>query len=427
MGDFLRQLEEASHIILAPPHTVNQEQRQAAEHTILAFRRASNPLQACQFILEHSNVDYILFQAASTVKEAVIRDWAMLDHSQVDNVRSFLLKYVTHKPGLPSYVREQILQAVAVIFKRGTVESKENGREGLFADISQIITSGDPSLQMIACSMLTALLNEYSGSTRTSDIGLSWEFHIQCKHIFEIHDLKKVFMYAVQILHQMMSTEGPLSGDTAKVFSRFLSICEQVLSWEFALVRPARRRVGSFQPVDTPPLRPDGKWRDPLLDHGLLDLFFKIHARTRLNPDSCHLAMQSLSQLATLDGPVFADRKAKSDYLAHFIRCLLQALNGSEVQDHEALGFASILNHLVTKFPIDLIASQPAGLLNSFVDSLKSFTCLCGRQAALEEAVSPLCEFVCSLVCLFVFDSVCWLSVFDSIDWLLYLFDCQNV
>lgn len=43
-------------------------------------------------------------------------------------------------------MREQILQAVAVIFKRGTVESKENGREGLFADISQIITSGDPSL-----------------------------------------------------------------------------------------------------------------------------------------------------------------------------------------------------------------------------------------------------------------------------------------
>lgn len=38
--------------------------------------------------------------------------------------------------------------------------------------------------------------------------------------------------------------------------------------------------------------------------------------------------MQSLSQLATLDGPVFADRKAKSDYLAHFIGCLLQALNG---------------------------------------------------------------------------------------------------
>ncbi|XP_071481879.1 exportin-4-like [Diadema antillarum] len=387
MGDFLRQLEEASNIIMAPPHTVNQEQRQAAEHTILAFRRASNPLQACQFILEHSNVDYILFQAASTVKEAVIRDWALLDHSQVDSVRSFLLKFVTHKPGLPSYVREQILQAVAVIFKRGTVESKEAGREGLFSDISQLIASGDPTMQTIACSMLTALLNEYSGSTRTSDIGLSWEFHIQCKRIFEAHDLKKVFLFALQIMQQLMSTEGPLSGARGSVFSRFLNICEQVLSWEFMLIRPARRRVGSFQPVDTPPLKPDSKWRDPLLEHGLLDLFFKIHSRTRLNPDLCHHAMQCLSQLATLDGPVFANDKAKSEYLTHFVRSLLQCLNSSEVQDHEALGFANIINHLITKFPIELLAGLPSALLSSFVTTLTTFTCLCGRQAALEEAL----------------------------------------
>ena len=47
---------------------------------------------------------------------------------------------------LQGYVREQMLQAVAVIFKRGTVETKAKGREGLFNDVSQLIGSGDTSL-----------------------------------------------------------------------------------------------------------------------------------------------------------------------------------------------------------------------------------------------------------------------------------------
>ena len=47
---------------------------------------------------------------------------------------------------LQNYVREQILQAVAVIFKRGTMEMKDSGRDGLFADVSQMIASGQPSM-----------------------------------------------------------------------------------------------------------------------------------------------------------------------------------------------------------------------------------------------------------------------------------------
>ena len=47
---------------------------------------------------------------------------------------------------LQNYVREQILQAVAVIYKRGTMDMKESGRDGLFADVSQMIASGQPSM-----------------------------------------------------------------------------------------------------------------------------------------------------------------------------------------------------------------------------------------------------------------------------------------
>jgi hypothetical protein len=40
--------------------------------------------------------------------------------------------------------------------------------------------------QLIACSLLTALLNEYASSSRSSDVGLPWELHCNCKTACEV-------------------------------------------------------------------------------------------------------------------------------------------------------------------------------------------------------------------------------------------------
>lgn len=63
-------------------------------------------------------------------------------------------------------------------------------------------------------------------------------------------------------------------------------------------------------------------------------------------------------------------------------------IHSCEVQDHEALGFANIINHLVTAFEIPVLVMVPADMLTSFVNSITTLTCLFGRKAALEEAVS---------------------------------------
>ena len=47
---------------------------------------------------------------------------------------------------LQNFVREQILQAMAVIIKRGTMDSSESDRELLFADVTQLISSGQLSM-----------------------------------------------------------------------------------------------------------------------------------------------------------------------------------------------------------------------------------------------------------------------------------------
>jgi len=37
-----------------------------------------------------------LFQAASTIKECIIRDWCLLQPSDIESMLSFLMHYVTH-------------------------------------------------------------------------------------------------------------------------------------------------------------------------------------------------------------------------------------------------------------------------------------------------------------------------------------------
>lgn len=58
-------------------------------------------LKSLCFLLctEQSRNDYVLFQAASTIKEAILREWTILDKADIESLRSFLLTFVTHKHG----------------------------------------------------------------------------------------------------------------------------------------------------------------------------------------------------------------------------------------------------------------------------------------------------------------------------------------
>lgn len=387
MAEVLRELEQAAQLIMAPPSAVTQEQRQAAESVILTFRRSKSPLQACQFLLENSKSDYVLFQVATTVKEAMIREWTLLTPEQINHMRSFLIKFVTQNIGLSNYVREQMLQTVAVIYKRGTLEVKSSGREALFQDVSQLIASGNTQMQMIACSMLTALLNEYSGSAKTSAIGLSWNFHNECKKKFESNDLKQVFQFALQILHQLVSSPDQMSSEALNLMGRILAISEQVLSWDFALARPFVSIRATFESVDSPLLNPDRSWKTILLDKQVIELFFKIHMRVRYRQDLCHHVIQCLGQLATLKGNIFPENPAQVEYLNHFIQCVLHALSSGEIQDHEALGLSGIFNNLINAHPSGIFVSLPQEVLSSFVTNLTNLTCRFCQKAALGEAL----------------------------------------
>ena len=47
--------------------------------------------------LENCKVDYVLFESATTLKEAIIREWNLLQKQDIDSLCAFLLNYITQQ------------------------------------------------------------------------------------------------------------------------------------------------------------------------------------------------------------------------------------------------------------------------------------------------------------------------------------------
>ncbi|KAK6169678.1 hypothetical protein SNE40_020678 [Patella caerulea] len=383
----MQELEHATQIVLAPPNIVTSEQRHAAEAVILSFRKTKLPYNTCKFILENTKSDYVLFQTATTLKEAIVREWNLLSADDIESLRSFLLRYITKHISLQSYVREQILQTVAVILKRGTLDPKGSGCENMFTDVTSLISSGNVTMQLVACSMLTSLLNEYSSSSRTSNAGFTWEFHNRCKRTFETSNLKKVFLFCLQVLNEIDGQPTPLTREAIAVLNRVLSITEQVLSWEFTPKNLMRRRIGLFETNTYVTLKPNEAWRDTLLDRNILQLFFKIHEKARFNSEMAHHSIQCLGQLASLNGSIFVNDEARTQYLQSFLDGFLHLLASIDLQDFENLGVATTFKNLLMMFPLPCFLALPDTHFQALVDHMTRLTCHMGRLAAMEEAL----------------------------------------
>ena len=54
-------------------------------------------------------------------------------------------------------------------------------RRQVLNEVSQLITGGNMQMQMVGCSILSALMSEYATTVKSTDVGLPWEIHFKAK------------------------------------------------------------------------------------------------------------------------------------------------------------------------------------------------------------------------------------------------------
>jgi len=379
-GNVLLELESAAQILLGPPHLVAHEQRQQAEQVFLNFRKTKNPYQLCKLLLEQSKNDYVLFEASGLLKDGLIREWRELSADDVRGLRAYLLQYVVNNPLLSAYVRERIVQVIAIMVKRRSVEDGGEDRGVVIKEVQQLITGGSPQMQMVGCSIITALMQEYATTVKSTDVGLPWEVHFKAKKQFELTDLQNIFRFSVSALRELASNIVlPLSEEMAHLLRRLTIISETVLTWTFINVNLPKKLISVFESDQNPSLRPGAAWKEVMLDPTLVSFFFDLHWRVRTNESISHHTLNCLVQLASLNGQTMNAKDLRLQYLSNYISSFSSMVDNisasGRVVGKEALGLSAMIRKLILFYPPSILVSVRQELLQKYLEQVVSLTC----------------------------------------------------
>eukprot|EP00094_Tigriopus_californicus_P000138 TCALIF_00134-PA protein Name:"Similar to xpo4 Exportin-4 (Xenopus laevis)" AED:0.05 eAED:0.05 QI:354/0.88/0.9/1/1/1/10/107/1127 len=392
MDQARQELETASQILLAPPNMVSATERSNAESIFLQFRKTKSPFQLCKHILESSQAEYVLFEAAGLIKEGLIREWSSLGEPDVKGLRTYLLRYVIEHPNLSSYARERIVQVMAIIIKRQSVDDLGEDRRMVLQEVQQLISNGNMQMQMIGCSILSAMMQEYATTVKSSDVGLAWEIHFRVKKQFELTDLKSIFQFCIQALQELSNrVQQPIEPDLNNLLLRLISLTESVLSWNFINVHLPKKLISVFESDQNPSLRPGITWKDIILDPSIIQLFFNLHLKIRSDSELTHHSLNCLIQLSSLSGSVMTKKETRLEYLTNYIKEFLTLLHNlkelGSIRPMEALGCSNMIRRLMLFFPPCLLNNIDQGVLGAYLKQITELTCHFMKAATLKGAL----------------------------------------
>eukprot|EP01116_Phalansterium_solitarium_P013083 TRINITY_DN299_c0_g4_i1.p1 TRINITY_DN299_c0_g4~~TRINITY_DN299_c0_g4_i1.p1 ORF type:complete len:1128 (-),score=390.95 TRINITY_DN299_c0_g4_i1:363-3746(-) len=387
----------------------NPVTQKAAEKVLLEFRKIPGAVSLCRYILDHTSLPLAQFQAVTTLREAVIRDWLSLSLSDKLQLRSYLLDFVLAKRS-EAYVEKLLLQTAALMTKRGWFDgdqaSASSFKESLFGQLSQILEHPDPAASPeqrskslhVAMVLLASLVDEFT-YTKSNNIGLTWEFHHACAQSFQKGELRTVFLMAISQLRSAIHTPGHLA-----LVKDSLNLAVQVLCWKFEEPLAEKFSV-SFRPqFHSPIVKPGPCWREAFIDGDTLSLLFQMYPSLRSQPELAHSVLVGLTQLASLSGSVFATDDSRLQYLHKLITGLISLLRlpGPLPRVAEVQGFAQIALRITSNFKLVFFLTL-SDVVEPFFAELATFTCKSMQMLAtaatdsdtrteLEECVDTLLE-----------------------------------
>ncbi|KAK0086967.1 hypothetical protein PV325_002058 [Microctonus aethiopoides] len=387
-SQLVKELDAASLIILAPPNQVSPEQRHAAEEIFLNFRMTKMPYQLCRDILETSKMDFVLYESARLIKSALIKEWELLSNDDTDLLRNYLFHYNLNKPTLAPFVREQITQVIAIMVKRKSVEDDGIICNAVLNEIEVMIFNGDSQQQLLGCSLILALLQEYNTSAKTTDIGLTLDVHLAAKKKFEYSSLKRIFKFCVDALSEL--TKDEITETQLPLVKQFTIIAENVMTCLNSITQDKSvvttsimtqimciTGAGSSSCLDQ-------SWEKIIVDPMVIQLFFTLYGKIRTNLQIAHHARNCLVRMSTINSFEKGDHQGKSQYLNEYLNGFIIHITNNSIIDQEAVGMAQIIQGILLNFKMEL-KSLSKYLRLSLINIMMRITQMCSDGAAQEE------------------------------------------
>ncbi|XP_065197869.1 exportin-4-like [Sycon ciliatum] len=385
MDSLLVVLDRAAAVLLSPPNVVSQAQRSEAEATFLSFRQSKHPFDACRHILEHSCTPYVQFIAASTICEALVREWSALSASQVDSLQTFLLTVVAQNPRMDAYIREKLLVACVIILKRCLLDKDQAkaSQESLFSKVRALLMGTCAEIS-VGSAVLRAMIRECALYSSTGDAGLSWSSHIRCKAIFQSQCLPEAYKLVLEVLRQYstLSSIQDIGQDSLAVLAGFLEVAEMCLSWDFTSSRfqtPTQLTASAF--------RPGKDWRPLVVNSDIAAVLFNIHGLCKGSVELRHLSSRCLAQLASLSGPVLIEMRDQVQHVTTFLQRLLPLLQTEDYCNDGAasLAHANIVSQIISAHSSTFWASFDESLCQPFALIISVFACSVAQSAHTAE------------------------------------------
>lgn len=309
---------------------ISAQQRQTAENVIMNFRRRKTPFVLCQQILEKSPVDLLLFEAADVIKKALIVEWDDLQEQDKLGLRQYLLNYVLHRQ-LQPYVREKLLQVIAIMIKRVSIVDSGKQARSILEDMEKLLNTGDIQQRLLVCRIILAIMQEYAITVKSDDHGLTFAEHFKAKKQFELLHLRNVFDMILNAIETIQNGLDMKNEMHANLLLEFLKIQEQILMWGYVSPLLPKRLIGIFEAVSKtdpcPSLRLNIQWEQVMLNPRVIEIFFGIYWMVREIPELQQKGLTCLVQLSTLNGTIFCNPQARIEYIIRYFTKFLNLLS----------------------------------------------------------------------------------------------------